>query len=405
MVGNEKIPNKLVLSNDGNKINIITGVPYRISHSGLYVDDSCGSRPCLSPDYHPPDHFFYLRQLWVLKETSYPRGYKIAANGNYMDSLGGGHKAKCFLSPFDNPPEDSAYSQQIWSFYSETGSKSKAFQIKNEQNTRFLGVDKIFFNKKKDEQNNRSLDIPSRDSGSNIYFRNRPTDAWNFIPAFDYKLNAVVDNFEYKIPPGIKTQKIEKTIHEDILNNLSSSSKLITTFDFQEGLINTFKFSFNESLDFISETKLITVIPFKDIEKEFNFKYSFEANKSSKIMEKELCTTTKTIEVSPKSCVKVTDYCDFMVNIEIPFKATAEITAICDRYKEDGTIVKNSEVEEDAVRLFLKENNFQGKIIKFEGNSIFAKVNDTFRGSYVLKTYRKLEDIIPMVPENTVCID
>ncbi|RHZ68643.1 hypothetical protein Glove_294g140 [Diversispora epigaea] len=395
MVENEKIPNKLVLSNDGYEINIITGVPYKIFNEGKYIDDSGGShgsRPCLSPDNYPPDHTFYSRQLWFIKETSSPRGYKMIVNGNYIDSWGGGRDAKLHLSSFENTPENPNYSRQIWSFYSKTDPKE--FQIKNLSNDRFLGTS-------------------SRGEVSYVYFQNRsknttyiPALIWKFIPAFDYKLNAVVENFEYKLSSNIKRQQMEKTIHEDILNNLSSSSKLITTFNLQEGLTNTFKFSFNESLDFISETKLITVIPFKDIEKEFNFKYSFEANKQSKTMEKELYTVTKTVEVSPKSCVKVTDYCDFMVNVEIPFEATAEITAICDRYKKNGTIVKNAEADADAVKLFLKENNFRGKIIKSERTSILAKVNGTFRGSYVLKTYRKLEDIVltvPKVPENTVC--
>ncbi|CAG8555073.1 6980_t:CDS:1 [Diversispora eburnea] len=401
MVTNEIIPNKFMISVDGKELNIITGIPYKISNERLYIDDwggRHGSSPRTTGENHPPEHEYYFRQAFVIRGTSCTGRYKIIVNGNFVDNWGGGSGADLYLSSYDNPPEHPCYSRQIWSFYSATDSKSKEFQIQNEQNNCFL-------------------DALGRGEGSQIAFWSSPTDKnysrqlWKFTPALDYKLNAVVDNFEYKLPSGIETQKIEKTIHEDILNNLSSSSKLITTFDFQEGLINIFKFSFNESLNFISETKLITVIPFKGIEKEFNFKYSFEANKPSKIMEKELCTATKTIEVSPNLCVKVTDYCDFMVNVEIPFEATAEITAICDRYKKDGTIVKNFEADEDAVRLFLKENNFQGKIINSEGNSIFAKVNGTFRGSYVLKTYRKLEDIVPtvptvpMVPENTVCRD
>src|SRR5688572_9615556 len=113
MVDNEKIPNKLVLSNDGNKINIITGVPYKISNREHYIEDlGDGSHPYLSPYNHPPGHTLYSRQLWVLKETSYPRGYKMAANGNYMESREVSHKAKLYLSSFDNPPEDSGYSQQ-----------------------------------------------------------------------------------------------------------------------------------------------------------------------------------------------------------------------------------------------------------------------------------------------------
>ncbi|CAG8497013.1 5772_t:CDS:2, partial [Diversispora eburnea] len=37
--------------------------------------------------------------------------------------------------------------------------------------------------------------------------------------------------------------------------------------------------------------------------------------------------------------------------------------AIGNRYKKDDSIVENAEVDEDAVKLFLKEKNFRGKII------------------------------------------
>ncbi|RHZ68687.1 hypothetical protein Glove_294g137 [Diversispora epigaea] len=141
-----------------------------------------------------------------------------------------------------------------------------------------------------------------------------------------------------------------------------------------------------------------------DFEKEFNFKNSFEANKHIKTEKKESCTITKEVKVPPKSCIKAIDYVDYVENIEIPSEATAEITASSDHFKEDGTI-KKAEVDKDAVKLFLKENNFQGKIIRSEVNSILAKVSGTFCGSYFLRTYRKLEDMIPKIPENTVSIE
>ncbi|RHZ68616.1 hypothetical protein Glove_294g120 [Diversispora epigaea] len=385
MVDNEKIPNKFVLSINGRELDFVTGIPYKISNKGNYIDDwggGNGSCPSLSSENVSSNNSKFLRQLWVLKETSHSRGYKILGNKNYLDSWGGGHEAKLYLSSTDYPPETPCFLRQIWSFYSKNGS-SKELQIHN-------------------EQNNCVLDTWGKGGGTYIFFcshLNGPTSEnyakqlWKFIPAFDYKLNAVISNFKYKLSSDIKKQQITKNIREDTLDNLASSAKLTTSFNFQEELTNTYSFSFNESLDFISETKLITVIPFMNIEKEFNFKHSFEANKPTTTINKETCTITKTVEVPPKSCVKATDFADFVENIEIPFEATAEITATGDRYKKDGSIAKNTKVDSDAVKLFLKENNFKGKIIESEGYSVLAKVKGTLRGSYFIKTYRKLEDL------------
>ncbi|CAG8555091.1 6981_t:CDS:2 [Diversispora eburnea] len=108
-------------------------------------------------------------------------------------------------------------------------------------------------------------------------------------------------------------------------------------------------------------------------------------NKQITTIKKELYAIAKNVKASHNSCIKVIDYVDF-VNNEIPFEATAEITAIGYRYKKDGTIIKNAKVDEDAVNLFLK---FQ------------AKVQGIFCGSYVLRTYRKLDD---MILESSVAI-
>ncbi|RHZ68685.1 hypothetical protein Glove_294g157 [Diversispora epigaea] len=394
MVDNEKIPNKLVLSFDGKKLDVITGIPYKISNGRLYIDDwggSHGSSPRTTDlNKPPPEHADYLRQIFVIKGDSRTGRYKMFVNGKYMDSWGGGRDANLYLSSTDNPPEHPCYSRQIWSFYSASDSKSKEFQIQNEQNNFFL-------------------DTFGRGEGSYISFCStcqRPTDEhysrqlWKFIPAFDYKLNAVIDNFKYKLSSDIKRQEIKRTLHEDILDNLASSAELIQTFNFQEELTNAYTFSFKESLEFISETKLITIIPFTGIEKEFDFKYSFEANEPITTRMKKSYAIAKKVKVPPNSCIKAIDYVDFVENIEIPFEATAEITAIGDRYKKNGKIIKNAKVDSDAVKLFLKENNFQGEIIGSEKNSVLAKVQGTFRGSYVLRTYGKLED---MNLESTVC--
>ncbi|CAG8496976.1 5770_t:CDS:1 [Diversispora eburnea] len=381
----DKISNKFVLSIDGKELDFVTGIPYKISNKVNYIDDwggSDGSCPCLSPENFSSNNSKYLRQLWVLKETSHPREYKIFANKNYLDSWGGGHEAKLHLNSTDYLPETPGYSRQIWSFYSRNDS-SKELQIHN-------------------KQNNCVLDTWGKGSGSYIYFSSHfqgPTaenfakQLWKFVPAFDYKLYAVIKNFKYQLSSDIEKQKIIKTIREDTLDNLASSAKLTTAFNFQEELTNTYSFSFNESLEYISETKLIVVIPFMNIEKEFNFKHSFEANKPIETIKKETCNITKTVEVPPNSCVKSTDFADFMENLEIPFEATVEITATGDRYKKDGTMAKNVKVDADAVKLFLKENNFKGKIFKSEGYFIQAKVKGTLRGSYFTKTYRKLEDL------------
>ncbi|RHZ68610.1 hypothetical protein Glove_294g153 [Diversispora epigaea] len=391
MANNERIPNKFVLSFGGKELNIITGIPYQISNEKLCIDDcgeSHGSCPRLATQ-HPPEHEHYFRQVFVIKGTSRSGRYKILVNGNYMDSWGGNVvDTKLYLSSFDNLPENPVYSRQIWSFHFATDFKNKEFQLQNEQNNYFL-------------------DTFGRGESSQISFwstcqtpenENYSRQLWKFTPAFDYKLNAVVDNFKYTISSDMEKQKIKKTLHEDILDNLYSSAELIPTFDFPEELTNTYTFSFNESLEFISETKLITVIPFTSIEKEFNFKYSFEANEPITTEKKESYSIAKKVKVPPNSCIKAIDYVDFMKNIEIPFEATAEITAIVDRYKNNGTIIKNAKVDSDAIKLFLKENNFQGEIIGSEKNSVLVKVQGTFRGSYVLRTYRKLEDIVK-VPE------
>ncbi|RHZ68617.1 hypothetical protein Glove_294g121 [Diversispora epigaea] len=404
MVDNEKISNKFVLSIDGKELDFVTGIPYKISNKGNYIDDWGGSGdscPRLSSDNNPPGNSHHSRQLWVFMETSHPREYKIFSGrtNDYLDSRGGSHEAKLYLNSTDYRPENSCHLRQIWSFNSRNDS-SKEFKIYN-------------------KQNNCCLDTWGKGKGSYIYFCLRlPTtkklsslkivrpqntnQSWKFTP-FDYKLNAVISNFEYKFSLDIKIQQVTKTIREDTLDNLASSAKLTTSFNFQEELTNTYSFSFNESLDFISETKLNTLIPFSGIELEFDFKHSFEANKPIATIKKETCTMAKTVEVPPKSCVKATDFADFMENIEIPFEATAEIKATSDRYKKDGTTIKNAKVDSDAVRLFLKENNFKGEIIKSEGYSVLTKVHGSFHGSYFLKTHRKLEDIVPKVPENTVC--
>ncbi|CAG8519421.1 1763_t:CDS:2 [Diversispora eburnea] len=387
MVDNEKIPNQLVLSFDGKKLDIITGIPYKISSDKLYIDDwggNHGSSPRTTGESHPPEHENYFRQIFVIRGTSCTRRYKIFINGNYMDSWGGNvNDTKLYLSSTDNPPEHPCYSRQIWSFYSATDSKSKEYQIQNEQNNHFL-------------------DTLGNGGGFRIGFWStckKPTDEhysrqlWKFTPAFNYKLNVAVGGFKYKLPSDIKRQQIRKTLHEDILNNLDSSAELIPTFNFTEELTNTYSFSFNKSLEFIPETKLTTVIPFTDIEKEFNFKYSFEANEPITTKKKESYTIAKKVKVPPNSCIKAIDYIDFVENIEIPYEATAEITAIGDRYKKDGTIIKNAKVDSDAVKLFLRENNFQGEILRSEKNFVLVKVQGTFRGSYVLRTYRKLEDM------------
>ncbi|RHZ77929.1 hypothetical protein Glove_168g9 [Diversispora epigaea] len=387
MFDNEIIPNKFVNSFDGKELEIITGVPYKITNNGNYIDDwggDHGSTPRLSSENHPPGHHFHPRQLWFLAESSLRRGYKIFANGKYLDSWGGGNESKLHINSTDYPPENPCYFRQIWSFYSENNnSKSKIFQIHNEKNDCFL-------------------DTWGGGVCSNILLCshfNSPTDVhyskqlWKLIRIFDYKLNAIISNFEYNLSLNKKKQPKKKTICEKVFDNSTSSAKLTVAFTFQEELTSTFNFSFNESLEFISETKLNTVIPFTDIEKEFNFKHSFEANKPTTTIKNEKFVTTKTVELSPKSCVKSTDYYDFMENVEIPFEAKAEITAIGDRLKKDGKIVKNTKVDADAVKLFLRENNFRGKIIKSEGNSVLAKVHGIFHGSYVLRTYQKLEDM------------
>ncbi|CAG8496992.1 5771_t:CDS:1 [Diversispora eburnea] len=401
MVNNEKISNKFVLSIDGKELDFVTGIPYKISNKEIYIDDwggSDGSCPYLSSDDYPPVNSHHSRQLWVIKGTSHPREYKILSGRTnyYLDSKGGGHNAKLYLNSTDYSPENSCHLRQIWSFNSRNDS-FKEFQIHN-------------------KQNNCYLDTRGKGRSSCIYFcsqlptlpllkiaRLQNTNLWKFTPAFDYKLNAVISKFEYNFSLDIKIQQITKTIREDSLDNLASSAKLTTDIIFQEELTNTYSFSFNESLDFISETKLNSIIPFAGIELEFDFNHSFEANKPIAIIKKETCTITETVEVPPKSCVKATDFVDFMENIEISFEATAEITAAGDRYKKDGTIIKNAKVDADAVKLFLKENNFKGKIFKSEGNSVLAKVRGSFHGSYFLKAHRKLEDIVPKVPENTVC--
>ncbi|CAG8528336.1 10555_t:CDS:1 [Diversispora eburnea] len=384
MFDNEIIPNKFVISFDGKGLDIITGIPYKISNNGNYIDEwggNHGSTPHLSSENHPPGHSFYSRQLWFLVESSFRRGYKIFSNGKYLDSWGGGNDSKLYISSTDHPPENPCYLRQIWSFYSENNnSKSKVFQIHNEKNNCFI-------------------DTWGGGGGSNIklcsHF-NIPTDVhyskqlWKFIRVFDYKLNAVISNFDYKLSSDKKKQPKKKTICEKIIDNLTSSTKLTVAFTFQEELTSKFNFSFNESLEFISETKLNTVIPFTDIEKEFNFRHNFEANK---LTTTEKFTTTNTVELTPKSCVKSTNHYDFMENVEIPFEATIEITVIGDRLKKDGKIVKNTKLDADAVKLFLRENNFRGKIIRSEGNYVLAKVHGIFHGSYVLRTYQKLEDI------------
>ncbi|RHZ68656.1 hypothetical protein Glove_294g138 [Diversispora epigaea] len=392
----QKIPNKFVLSIDGKELDIITGIPYKISNSQNYIDDwggGSGSSPRLSRHDHTPDHPFYSRQLWVLEKTSHPRGYKILSvrTTDCLDSLGGGHHEKLHLSSTsstDDSLEDNPYNiNQIWSFYFTDNSKSKEFQIHNEQNSCFLHSHGVFTRVRFSSCCNSSTS------------ENSLNQIWKFIPAFDYKLNVVINNFKYKLSSNIKNYQIKKTIREDILDN-QASSEATTTINFQEELTNKYGFSFNESLDFISETKLITTIPFIDIEKEFNFKYSFESNKQITIVNEESCMITKEVKVQPKSCVKAIDYVDFVKNVEIPFEATAEITALSDQFKKDGTIVKNAEVDSDAVKLFLKENNFQGEIIMSEGNSVIAKVNGVFSGSYFLKPYRKFEDTVPVISEN-----
>ncbi|RHZ68605.1 hypothetical protein Glove_294g155 [Diversispora epigaea] len=542
MVDNEKIPNKLVLTFNGKKSDIITGIPYKISNDKLYIDDwggKHGSCFCFTSTNQPPENPNYLRQIFVIRETSCTGRYKILVNGNYMDSWGGNvNDAKLYMGSNDNPPEHPCYSRQIWSFYS-ADSKSKEFQLRNEQNNYFLdtfgrgqdsqigfccscqrptdkhysrqlwkftpafdyklnavvdnfkyklssdikrqqkkktlhedildnlgssaelvptfnvkeeltntytfsfkeslkfisetklitvipftGIEKEFNFKYSFEANEpittekkesysiaKKVKVPPNscikaidyvDFVENIEI---PFEATAEITAigdpFDYKLNAVVDNFKYKLSSDIKRQQKKKTLHEDILDNLGSSAELVPTFNVKEELTNTYTFSFKESLKFISETKLITVIPFTGIEKEFNFKYSFEANEPITTEKKESYSIAKKVKVPPNSCIKAIDYVDFVENIEIPFEATAEITAIGDRYKKNGTIIKNAKVDSDAIKLFLKENNFQGKITGSEKNSVLAKVQGTFRGSYVLRTYRKLEDINL---ESTVCI-
>ncbi|RHZ68607.1 hypothetical protein Glove_294g156 [Diversispora epigaea] len=392
MVDNEKIPNKLVLTFNGKKSDIITGIPYKISNEKFYIDDwggKHGSCFCFTSADHPPENPNYLRQIFVIRGTSCIGKYKILVNGNYMDSWGGNvNDAKLYISSNDNSPKHPCYSRQIWSFYSD--SESKEFQLQNEQNNYFL-------------------DTFGRGECSQVGFWStykRPTDEhysrqlWKFTQAFDYKLNAVVDNFKYKLSSDIKRQEIKRTLHEDILDNLGSSAEFIQAFNFQEELTNAYTFSFKESLEFISETKLITIIPFIGIEKEFDFKYSFEANEPITTRIKKSYSIAKKVKVPPHSCIKAIGHVDFVENIEIPFEATAEITAIGDRYKKNGKIIKNAKIDSDVVKLFLKENNFQGEIIGFEKNSVLAKVQGTFRGSYVLRTYGKLED---MNLESTVC--
>ncbi|RHZ68657.1 hypothetical protein Glove_294g135 [Diversispora epigaea] len=233
MVDNEKIPNKFVLSNNGSELNIITGIPYKISNNRLYIDDlggsGGGSPPRLSRDNHPPGHPYHSRQLWFLKETSHPREYKILSGrtGDCLDCWGGNHKAKLYLASNDSLPEEKE-ENQTWSIYTTTNSKSKVFQIRNKQNNCFLDnwgqSGYICFN----------------------WHLNPPTDAnysrqlWKFVPAFDYELNALINNFEYKLSSFIKKQQMKKTIREDILDNQASSVKLITTFNFQEELNNTY---------------------------------------------------------------------------------------------------------------------------------------------------------------------
>ncbi|RHZ68695.1 hypothetical protein Glove_294g46 [Diversispora epigaea] len=390
MVDNEKISNKFILSSDDKVLDFVTGIPYKISNKENYIDNwgnNHGSQPCLSPENHPPGHSKYLRQLWVFKESSRSRKYKILSigNRNYLDSWGGYNEAKLYMNLTNYSPQSPCYSRQLWSFYPTFNSNTTELQIYN-------------------ERNNCLLDTWGKSNGSYIYFcshLNKPfadnfsNQAWKFIRTSDYKLNAVISNFKYSPVEGNinRREKIEKITREDTLDNLASVAKITTSFNFQEELINTYSFSFNESLDFISETKLIIVIPFMNIEKELNFKYSFESRKPTKIVKKETCTINKTVEVPPKSHVKAIDYNDFMENVKMAFEATAEITATGDRYKNDGTIIENAQVDSDAVKLFLKENNFQGKRIRSEGNSVMAEVHGTFSGSYVTKTHRKLEDV------------
>ncbi|CAG8448790.1 9796_t:CDS:1 [Diversispora eburnea] len=388
MVDAEKIPNKSVFSIDGEELDFVTGIPYKISNKKNYIDNwdgDHGSQPCLSSENHPPDHPKYLRQLWVFKESSHSRKYKILSigNRNYLDSWGGRNEAKLYMNSTNYPSQNPCYLRQLWSFHSTNNwlfhSKESQIQIHNENNNCFL------------DTWGKSSYIYFCSNFNSPFSENFSNQVWKFIRTSDYELNAAISNFNFS--SDTKCVQITKNIRKDTLDNLASSAKLTTTFNLQEEFTNTYKFRFNESLDFISETKLIFVIPFMDIEKELNFKYSFEANKPITTITKETCTINKTVEVPPKSRVEITDFADFRKSVEMTFKATVEVTATGDRYKNDGSIIKNTKVDADAVNLFLKENNFQGKIISSEGNSVIAEVHGTFSGSYVTKTHRKLEDV------------
>ena len=364
------IPNKALMGTNGH---IVTGIAYKIENkwhrdrglpSSLDAESNQKDGRIYRSNYQNDNAYWYLSQM---SQDSYKIENKWHRDRGLPSSLDADSNQKdgrIYCSNYQND-NTSWYLSQM-SIYS--------FKIENKWH--------------RDKGKPSSLDAESNQKNGRIYRSNYENDntSWYFSP-MNYELQAVVADFQYEKPPDAIFAQHNKNVDliEKRLIKNNADIELTDIIMLEKTITNKFSFTFKESLSFIAKTVVQAEIPFLASTKaEFSLSLGFEANQQLTKSEAITIPLSKQVKVPAFTSVEIGAYVNCIENTEMPFKAIVKIIGLANRSKTDNTVVKMAQVDSEGVYSFLLHNKFQGAVIGCEGNTVLARLNGTFMGSYGL---------------------
>ena len=194
-----------------------------------------------------------------------------------------------------------------------------------------------------------------------------------------YKLHVVVEEFSYPSATGDVLSGLLKGVPVVPKVTLPNQTEVEVTgmveYD-KKASLQTFCWSFKQSLKFAATTKLDAKIPgiIDSRRIEINLASGVEAGEELRTTKMyKLDENAETFTIPPNASVEISAEANFLRNFETPFTAVAKITAT----SEDGSVVASG----DDVMSVLKR--FEGATLKrVEENAVLFEVSGTFLGTY-----------------------
>ncbi|CAB4408057.1 unnamed protein product [Rhizophagus irregularis] len=354
--------NRVITDSDSTKdFNLIEGITYKVIHSKSGSNlDSNGDGIYISSASNP-------YQYWSLRKAADDNRYNIVnlKSGMNLDSNG----QTAYISA---PEHNSIFNPyQHWMF---TKIDDDAFNIIHPKSRNLDG-------------NGKNVYISSPGDNSKV----NPYQYWLFEPS-NYNISATVMDFTY--PPDIK-DNLDK--YKSRVNLLSgnfvfenyANATIEQTIDRIETKSNIYSLEIRKSESFES-TKYVgmdfhldmPILEILGINTRFvgGIKSTFRSNHDEVYRESVSETVSyhisQKIIVPPLNSVKVNSTID-KVSIHVPFKAKIRINGKADRLDENGRIVSMTDVEINALRCYLRKENYETKNITVEGDYLIVDTSGT----------------------------